>query len=101
MYLGFVALEADIIVPALTKDTLGQPATPAALPTYRVYGPTGLMNNGTGSLALTDAAVTGLYSVNLPVNASNGYSTGQTYVVLILCQVAGNAWGEIHTFTAV
>ncbi len=73
-YLGFVAMEGSIPVPALTKDTNGQPAPPVVAPTYRVYGPAGLMNNGTGSLApMNTGNITAASNVNPIVITSNGH----------------------------
>lgn len=100
MYLGLVALEASIPVPVVTKNGSGTPTNADSSPSYRVYGPSGLMTNGTGTLALKDAMnVTGLYDVQLAVNASNGYVQGQTYYVVIRWAVSSTNYAEVHAFT--
>lgn len=54
-YLGFVAIGSTIKGGHQSKNTsTGAPVDADALPTYRVYGQSGLMPSGTGSLALKD-----------------------------------------------
>jgi hypothetical protein len=59
MYWGFVQLGNQISGQVLITNTSDTPVDADALPTYRVYGPLGVMTNGTGSLALMDPGPTG------------------------------------------
>lgn len=74
MYLGFVAQGSDIQVPTLVKNSSGVPKNADALPTLRVYGPSGLMAGGTGSLALKDhGTVTGASNASPVAVTSSGH----------------------------
>lgn len=48
---GFVALGDTLPIVAVMRDSQRQPANPSATPGFRVYGPGGLMSNGTGNLS--------------------------------------------------
>ncbi len=74
-FMGLVALGATIRGTVVTKNTSGVPVDASPAPTYRVYGPAGVMTNGTGSLSAKDSGtVTGcVTSVGLIKITSNGH----------------------------
>lgn len=65
MFLGFVQLEDDLTVPLLVKDSSGSPVNGDALPTWRAYGPDGLMQDGSGTASKKDSG-----SISSATNAS-------------------------------
>ncbi len=78
-YLGLVQLEATLAAPVLAQASSGAPVNLDALPTYRIYGPGGLMDNGSGSLAFKDSAsITGASNTSPIVitSAAHGLTTG-------------------------
>jgi hypothetical protein len=50
-FLGFTPLNTNLPAEFLIRDNNNVPQDPAVLPTFRIYGPSGLMTNGTGTLA--------------------------------------------------
>lgn len=50
-FLGFVTLGSELKGSLLTKTTGNVPTDATGNPGYRIYGPSGLMTNGTGSLS--------------------------------------------------
>jgi hypothetical protein len=95
---GFVELSDSLVLRHLVKNTSGAPINADALPTYRVYGPSGIMTNGTGSLALAESgSVTGATNASPIVitSASHGLSTGTRVTV---ASVGGNTAAN-GTFT--
>jgi hypothetical protein len=83
-YLGLVALESAIPIPALTKNTSGVPTNPTSAPTYRIYGPSGLMQNGTGSLSQKDTGTITNATNASPIvitEANHGLTTGTEITV--------------------
>ena len=79
MFIGFVALNATIKAVVMTKNASDVPTNGDALPTYRIYGPSGIMTNGTGSAALHDTGTITAASNASPIvitSAAHGLSTG-------------------------
>lgn len=79
-FLGFTSLGSAIRGVHVTRNTSGVPVDSAPAPTFRVYGPAGLMAAGTGSLASKDSGVItgavnsgGLISIT---SANHGLTTG-------------------------
>jgi hypothetical protein len=97
MFLGFVEIESAIPIVTLAKN-VNAPVALDAAPAFRVYGPAGLMANGTGTLPIYDAAVTGLYGAAFTPSAVNGFARGQTYTVLIRGTISSAQWGDVSTF---
>ncbi len=58
-YFGYVPLGSTIKGAVVTKDASNIPKDATGLPSFRVYGPAGIMNNGTGSLTLADPSASG------------------------------------------
>ena len=79
MFLGFVTLEDTLTLRALLRNSSRVPFNTDSLPTYRVYGSSGLMTGGTGSLSLGDSgSITGASNAS-PVeitSANHGLSSG-------------------------
>ncbi len=87
---GFVELGDTVTLRQLTLSSSRVPTNADALPTFRVYGPAGIMTNGTGSLALgDDGDVTGATNATPIVitSATHGLSTGTRVTV---ASVGGN-----------
>jgi hypothetical protein len=97
MFLGFVEIESAIPITALAKNG-NAPVNLDAPPTFRIYGPAGLMTGGTGVLPVLDGTVTGLYGAQFTPSAANGFASGQTYTVLIRGTISSSPWGDVSTF---
>lgn len=97
MFAGMVPLGTALPLTFFTTDASGTPATPSVGPAYRVYGPTGLMQNGTGTPTNFDS-VTGLYRASITPSVADGYEKGRTYFISVTytCTVAK---GEVFSFT--
>ncbi len=79
IYAGFTELGDTLVIMHLVKTADGIPVNADSLPTYRVYGPAGLLPLATGSLALADhGAITGATNATPIVitSAGHGLSTG-------------------------
>ena len=90
MFLGFVQLETALLLAALVEDTSGQPVNASGNVTFRVYGPTGLMISGTGTMALADTgAITNATDASpiVVTSANHGLTTGTRVKV---ASVGGN-----------
>lgn len=79
MYWGFVQLGNPISGQVIIKNSSDTPVDADSLPTYRVYGPLGIMTNGTGSLGLMDpgpagGAITGATNASPIKITSNGHN---------------------------
>jgi len=78
-FFGFVTLEATLKGSAITRNSSKVPTNGDALPTYRVYGPNGLMTSGTGTTSFRDTgSITGATNASPIVitSASHGLTTG-------------------------
>ena len=98
-YLGMAPIEQPTTLGVLARSG----AAPVALdapPTYRIYGPAGVMQNGTGT-ASPVAGATGMYQVAFTPQAANGFLPGLTYSILWAGTISGGAWGDLSTFTVV
>lgn len=88
-YLGFVQLEDAVFLQAVFKDS-DSPANTDSPPVYRVYGPDGLMPNGTGTLAKQDTGVvTGATNAS-PIVITSANHNLQTGVKVTTSGVGGN-----------
>lgn len=84
MFQGFVQLEDTLAVLDLVENSSGVPVNGDALPTYRVYGPDGLLTGQTGSMAFRDTgSVTGATNASPIVITSlaHGLTTGQRVTI--------------------
>jgi len=101
MFAGFVQLGSTITGAVLTRNASTQVPTDAASPpTFRIYGPSGLMANGTGTASLLDSSNTdGLYSWSYTPAGANGFAAGVTYTILFQYTVSAVVQAQIVTFT--
>ena len=80
MFSGFVSTGSTAIrVLVLTTDGSLTPTNSTAVPTYRVYGPTGIMANGTGSTSFAETGTITNATNATPIvitSAAHGLSTG-------------------------
>lgn len=90
-FVGFVSLGSTLVGTIVTRNTSDTPLDAAALPTFRVYGPTpALMTNGTGTTAkLNTGTITGATNAAPIVitSTAHGLNTGTRVVV---ANVGGN-----------
>ena len=89
-FVGFVTLEDTLYDRLQVRDADGQPVTPDAAPTFRVYGPSGLLANAGGVASLGHTGVVTGASNATPIvvtSAAHGLSTGQRVTV---ASVGGN-----------
>jgi hypothetical protein len=82
MFFGFFTLEATLLALMQSVNSSGTPVAADAAPTFRIYGPSGLMNNGTGTTSAFDSGnVTGMYQASKVVGAADGYARATTYTI--------------------
>ena len=89
-FIGFVSLDSTLKFPVQTANTSEVPTAPAATPTFRVYGQTGLMTNGTGTATVKETGnVTGATNASpIVITATNhGLSSGMRVTI---ASVGGN-----------
>ncbi len=79
MFQGFVGLGETFPVVDLVKNDSGVPINLDAIPTYRVYGPDGLLTSQTGSMAKKDSGTITAATNASPIavtSVAHGLSTG-------------------------
>lgn len=84
MFCGFIDSAAGGNIPFQVRDANNAPVQADAVPTYRVYGPNGVVTNGTGSAEQMESGnVTGATNASPIVitSANHGVSTGQPVTV--------------------
>ncbi len=88
MFQGFVIQEQTIYLVLLSEDAAGKPVNADALPTFRVYGPSGYLISGTAAF-LDSAAITGATTASPIVitSAAHGLTTG---AIVTVAGVLGN-----------
>jgi hypothetical protein len=89
-FAGFVALGSTLSGTILTRDSDDTPMNGTSAPLFRVYGPDGLMTNGTGTSSLKNTgSVTGATNATPIVitSAAHGLQTGTRVTV---ASVGGN-----------
>lgn len=97
MFAGFVALGATLNGIFLVKNASETPVAADSPPIFKVYGPGGLMQNGTG-IAAKLGTDTGVYSYSITADPSNGYEVGTSYRVFINASVLGTAVAYEQSF---
>lgn len=89
-YLGFVPLGSPLTSKVLMRNASLTPFDPTGSPSFRVYGPAGLMQNGTGSLTPpANAAITGATNATPIVITSSGHGLN-TGTRVTIASVVGN-----------
>lgn len=99
-FVGFATLEAAIRAAVVVTNSSWVPINADAAPTYRIYGPSGLMTSGTGSLTAKDTfTVTGATNASpivITTSASHGLQTGQRVTISgVLGNLAANTTATI------
>lgn len=97
-YLGIVQLGTQLSSSHITKNAAGTPKFADAAPAYRIYGPLGIMANGTGSLQPLDpspagGAITGATNASpIVITSANHNLTTNTRVTIagVLGNTAAN-----------
>ena len=98
MFAGFVALGDTLAGAFLVKHSQESPVNADSLPTFRVYGPGGLMQHGTGIARVLDSGLTGSYQYAITADPGNGYEVGTCYHVFINATVLGTAVAYEQSF---
>lgn len=100
MFVGFVALSDEIVIPVLTRNASSSPIKPDSLPAYRVYQGDTLI--ATGTSARTETGAVTAASNNTPIvitSTDHGLTTGTT---VTLESVGGNtAANGTYTITRI
>lgn len=99
MFIGFAPEGATFIHDFLTSGSTPAPVTPLADPTFAVYGDDGALDGETGTAAVTDEDVTGLYRFS--IDLSGPYSAGNSYTVLATWAVSAVVYAQVFKFTVV
>lgn len=102
MFIGHVALDAEITTILMVRNTSAVPTAPDSAPTYRVYGEDG-SPLATGTLTTKDG-VTGLYGFNFTPTAGAGFAVGNTYSVLfqyVISAITYSPADATRTFTVI
>lgn len=87
-FVGFVTIESEIRHAVITVDANGAPTDADALPTYRIYGPSGFITSG--SVALLDSlAITGASNASPTVITSVGHNLN-TGMIVTISGILGN-----------
>lgn len=98
-YFGFVSLSANLLAGQDTKNaSTGALQDADSLPSYRIYGPQGIMGNGTGTMSYKDQGTITAATNASPIvvtSAAHGLSTGTRVTV---AGVTGNTAAN-GTFT--
>src|SRR5436305_4610478 len=99
--LGTVTLGSTLTAAVAVETSAGVPSDPTVAPTFRVYGASALMNNGTGNLSKLDSrSLTGATNAN-PISvtsASHGLNTGTR---VSISGVLGNTAANTETTVTV
>jgi hypothetical protein len=83
-FAGFVPIENDTFLAFVTRNGSGTPTDADAVPSYRVYGPGGLMANGTGTASLLNSGAITAASDASPIqitSAAHGLNTGSQVTI--------------------
>jgi hypothetical protein len=98
MFAGFVALGATLVGAFFVKNSQESPVNADAAPIFKVYGPNGLMQNGTGIATVLDSSLSGSYQYMIAADPANGYEVGTCYHVFITATVLGTPVGYEQSF---
>ena len=96
-FLGFFDLDGTLTGLFQSRNASRVPTAADSLPTYRVYGPAGLLSSGTTS-AFDSGNVTGLYQASVSLAASSGYERGQVYTIRFQATVSSVVYAGCGTF---
>lgn len=96
MFHGYVSLDGTFVGTVLVTDTDNTPVNADALPTFRIYGPNGYVEDGTAAL-LDNGTITNATNASPIVitSSTHGLTTG---AYITIASVAGNTAAN-GTFT--
>jgi hypothetical protein len=97
MFAGFITLGGTLTGAFLVKNSQESPVNADSSPTFKVYGPDGLMQHGTGIATKLDSD-DGLYQYVVTADPSNGYEVGTCYKVFIYATVNSTPVGYEQSF---
>jgi hypothetical protein len=91
MFDGFVELD-DYYRTAVVVIADGSPVEPTSAPTFRLYGPDGLMSAFTDIVLQQVDLVSGVHtwSPDIHCTLSNGFVVGKTYTMIVRAVVGGD-----------
>ncbi len=90
MFLGYIALDDGLRLQHLSVNDSELPSASTTTPAYRIYGQSGLLANGTGTLSAAETGVVTGATNATPIvitSANHGLTTGQRVTV---ASVGGN-----------
>lgn len=103
-FLGFVTLDNTLKGSVVTRTAAKVPTNADSLPTYRIYGPTGLMTSGTGTTSLRNTgSITGATNANPIVitSTAHGLTTGTRVTISgVLGNTAANGTWVVTVLSA-
>lgn len=97
MFSGFVALNDTFNGAFIAKNSSEVPVDADSSPTFKVFGPTGLMTGGTG-IASKLSSDAGYYAYGVTIDPSNGYEVGTLYNVMISVTISAVTTGYQQSF---
>lgn len=80
-FIGHVQLDGSLRLDFFTTNGSSVVTAPSAAPTFKIYGPDGLVESGTSSVL--DSGVTGSYRITISPTAAKGYEPGTQYTVMV------------------
>lgn len=98
MFFGFFRLAIDTVygIEQSRNDT-DNPTAAAAPPTFRVYGPDGVLVASGTCTTFDSGTIIGAYKFSFSTS-SPAFSRGSTYTVVVTYMVSSSARQSIHTF---
>ena len=98
-FAGYTELDGNFVGLLLTKQD-GALKDADALPTYRIYGPSGIMTGGTGTMAFLQSgsisSIENTTPIRVNTTAAHGLQTGQQ---LSISGVSGAVAGTVNGFS--
>lgn len=105
MFAGYVSLEGTFYGSLLTTEN-GELTDADALPTYRIYGPSGIMTGGSGTMAYRQSGSISTIEATTPIrvnmSAAHNLQTGQRLTISgVSGAVAGTVNGQTFLVTVI
>jgi hypothetical protein len=98
-FIGFFSLSGTLKGLWQGRNASKSPTAATGNVTFRIYGESGLMTNGTGTATAFDSSnVTGLYQFSKALNSGDGYERGKCYTVRIEATVSAVVKVATYTF---
>lgn len=97
-FLGLVAMDSSILLPVLCRNSSDVLTAPDADPTYTVFAKD-QTSVQTGTMTGNPGSVTGFQAALESITAARGYTSGETYTVLVEYDISAAAHGAVATFS--